>query len=393
MESDTSLPRWLEHGETRVLIRVLHIFGRMARAGAQARTVELMPLLAEMGVRCDFCTLTPEAGLLDPKIRAQGGEIYACPLRPALLSFPRRFRRVLRRTNSDVVHSHVHYASGYVVRLAHHVGVRGRVVHFRTTGDDHPNTWRRTLYRRVMRKLADRHATAVVAVSQAAMQYSWGPQWRSDPRARVIYNGLDLSPFQQVATASVDLRTELKLPRDSKLIINVGRIDPPKAHDMLLEAAAQAIVKDARLRFLLVGDGELRQAMERKTRELGIDKHVCFLGARDDVPRLLMGSDWFVLSSRREGLPGVVLEAIAAQLPVIATDLPGVREIAEHTDLITMVPVEKPGALAQALLNAVACPDRSARPTSPFPPAFDLRRCAENVHAMYLQAIEGWRTL
>ena len=210
-------------------------------------------------------------------------------------------------------------------------------------------TIRRALYRRIMRRLADKHATAIVAVSRAAMEHAWGARWQRDPRARVIYNGLDLTPFRDLSSDTAAIRLELGVPRDGLLAINVGRIDPPKAHDVLLEAAAQVIRQESRLHLLLVGDGSLRQEMQKKARDLNIYEHVHFLGIRDDVPRLLVASDCFVLASRREGLPGALLEAVAARLPAVATDLPGIREVAEHTTLITIVPVEDPPALASAL--------------------------------------------
>ena len=177
------------------------------------------------------------------------------------------------------------------------------------------------------------------------------------------------------------------LPRDSRLVISVGRLELPKAHDVLLDAAARAIAEDSRLHFMLVGDGTLRREMESKARHLNIDRNVHFLGVRDDVPRLLMGSDLFVLSSRREGLPGALLEAIAAGLPVVATNLPGVREVAEHTTLITTVPVENAGALAASIVETLKGGNERIDAPAPFPSAFELQSCAENVYTMYLRAL------
>ena len=356
----------------------------MDRGGAEMRTLELMPLLKERGVHLDFCTLasSERAGHLDQKIRELGGEVFRCPIRPGLLTFGRRFRKFLGGPDYDIVHSHVHYASGYIVRQARRVGVRGRIVHFRNTTDGRALTWRRRLYKALMLRMADRNATAILAVCRGAMEFAWGPDWQSDPRTTVIYNGLDTSRFERAASDRQGLINELSLPDDCRIVISVAHIHRQKAHDVLLDAAALVVTKNPNVVFLLVGDGVLRPEMEQKTMDLGLGENIHFLGLRSDVPRLLKSSDCFVLQSRWEGLPGVVLEAVAAGLQVVGTDLPGVREIAEHTDLISIVPVEDASSLAKGLLSTLdKCNPRGE--CIAFPEEFDLSKCAEKWVNLY----------
>jgi len=371
------------------LIKVLHIFGKMNRGGAEMRTLEVMPLMAEKGVRFDFCTLSAERGQLDEKIRQLRGEVFPCPLRPKRWSFPARFVEFLKNSDYDIVHSHVHYASGYIVRLAYKARIKGRIVHFRNTTDGVPNTLTRRIYRRIMRRLIDKYATSILAVCRGAMEFGWGSGWQRDNRAQVIYNGLDTSVFEQVVSDRIGLIEELGLNPESKIVINVAHIHHQKAHDVLLDAAVEVISQDKKTHFVLVGDGVLRSEMENKAAQLSIERNVHFLGVRNDVPRLLKSSDCFVLPSRWEGLPGVVLEAMAAGLPVVATDLPGVREIAEHTNQITIVPIEDEVALSEAIIKV--CFDESTRTGAgqPFPSEFDLQRCAEKLYEVYHQQVEG----
>ncbi len=128
-------------------------------------------------------------------------------------------------------------------------------------------------------------------------------------------------------------------------------------------------------------DTRAAQEMMQKAALLNINEHVYFLGLRQDVPRLLKASDCFVLSSRREGLPGAVIEAIAAGLPVIATDLPGVREIAEFTKQIHIVPQEDARSLSNAILGYLSNPGHTDMDT--FPQAFDLNTCADSFYKVY----------
>jgi len=352
------------------------------------RTLELMPVLSEKGVRFSFCTLASGKGQLDETIRELGGEVLPCPLRPGVWSFGRRFVKLLKQSNYDIVHSHGHYFSGYVVWLAYKVGIKGRIVHFRITYDGQANTLPRRLYRKIMYNLADRYATSILAVCRGAMEFAWGKDWQKDPRAQVIYNGLDLSRYQQSGDERARIINEFSLPKNSKLVINVGRMCRQKAQDVLLDAAAKVIATDPTFHLLLVGDGVLRAEMEAKAKALNIASRVHFLGVRGDVPRLLKASDYFVLSSRWEGLPGVVLEAVAANLPVVATDLPGVREIADCTDLVEIVPVEDSDALADGILRACENTKANRSKSHSFPEEFGLQRCAEKLYEVYVKQME-----
>lgn len=355
----------------------------MHRGGAETRTVELMPLLAEKGVHVDFCTLRDEQGDLDEKIRGFGGNIIPCPLRPGLLTFQKRFVDFLKRSDYDIVHAHIHLAGGYIARLAHRAGVKGRIVHFRSTSDGKPsNAWRK-LYSGTMRWMVRRHATGILAVCRAAMEFGWGKNWTDDSRAKVVYNGIDLSEYDKPVDKR-DITRETGIPEDSKVFIYVARIQPLKGHEILLEAMAK-LPGEAHL--LIVGDGDLYATLKSYARELSLEKNVHFLGSRSDVPRLLKAADCFVLPSLREGLPGVVLEALAADLPVVATDLPGVREIAEHTELIDIVPTGDSGALAKAMFSKVNNVNTGSQRKHSFPQVFDLKRCAETIFTVYASQV------
>ena len=360
----------------------------MDRGGAEMRTLELMPLVAEKGVHFDFCAAKTGPGQLDEKIRVLGGHVIVCQLKPRIFRFALNFVKLLRQSDYDIVHSHGHLASGYILWLAHKAGIKGRIAHFRSIGDGKRVTLKRKIYHYVMRRLIDRHATAILAVCRGAMEHGWKRQWQNDPRCRIIYNGLDLSAYEQTPVERKQVRAEFDLKENTPLLINVGRFHPPKAHDILMAAARKVTSQNPSIHFLLVGDGELKNAMQATAQEYEIVKNVHFAGLRYDVPRLLKAADAFVLSSRREGLPGVVLEAVAANLPIVATDLPGVREIAEHTDLIRMVPCENSPALAEEILKTYNEVVHHKIEKQPFPPEFDLHRCAENLLEVYQQQ---WR--
>jgi glycosyltransferase involved in cell wall biosynthesis len=366
------------------MIKVLHVHGQMLRGGAETRTVELMPLMKKRAVHFDYCTLVDGEGPLDKRVREFGGSIHCCPLEQShLCGFAKRFIQFLKQSDYDIVHTHSHYFSGYLVYFAYKGGIKRRIVHFRNTADGVDRTLQRQRYTKVMLELMDKYATAILAVCRGAMDQAWRADWHGDSRCRVIYNGLDLSGYEYSGTERKMLLDELGIPADGKLIIHVGRFVPQKAHDVLIDAVARILKKQSNSHLLLVGTGELLQPIQAKVKGLGIDRNVHFMGLRDDVPRLLKASDCLVLSSRYEGLPGVVLEAIAAQLPVVATDLPGVREISEHTDIVTIVPIEDSNAICTSVLKVLADHSVRPRPKVDFPRQFDLEYCADNLFEVY----------
>src|SRR5687767_13455866 len=174
-------------------IKVLHVFGRLARAGMESRTVELQRFIDRDRFRVDFCSLAPPgAGDLDEEVRSLGSTVHYVPLGGSL---SRRFRALLRRERYDVVHAHLHYFSGLMVRLAAREGVPRRVVHFRITSDCRADTPARRLQRFVMKRWIAKYATKILAVNEGSLSLPWDPNWRSDPRCQVLYTGIDASRF------------------------------------------------------------------------------------------------------------------------------------------------------------------------------------------------------
>lgn len=160
----------------------------------------------------------------------------------------------------------------------------------------------------------------------------------------VIPNGID---FAEIDAAGPATRSDLGIPEAAFLWIAVGRFDPQKDHASLLEAFG-ATGREAD-HLLLVGDGPLRPDAERRAADAGLSDRVHFTGVRDDVPALLGLADALVMSSLFEGLPNVLIEAHTAGLPVVATDVGGVREVVVPDGSGYVVPAGDLGGLARAL--------------------------------------------
>ena len=370
-------------------IRVLHTFGVMNRGGAETRALEVMRKLRPDEVRLEFCALSGLRGTYDEEIRQLGGQVHHLPLGA---SFPIRFIQLLRRQRIEVVHSNVQLGSGAILALAAAARVRRRVAHFHSTGDDRGKSALRSLYRSTMRATLDHAATDIIGCSEGALALGWRGDWRSDPRCRVIFYGVDDTKFE-LPDERIAVRKEIGVPADAPVLIHVGRFEPPKNQARTVEIfAAVATQSTAHLVFAGRGGTATEEAARARVHDLGVERRVHFIGERRDVPRLLNAADVMLLTSLREGLPGVVLEAAAAGTPVVANDLPGTREIAgELPGAMEILPLDGPDELwAQAIGQALAAsptPEARARARALFRASrFSIDACVDANRAVWRRA-------
>jgi len=302
-------------------VRVLHVVGQMKRAGIETWLMQLLRNMDRSRVQQEFLACHPGAGDYDPEIRSLGSDVIPCvgPSHP--FRFGRRLLGILRERKYDVVHSHVHHYSGFVLGIARHAGVPIRIAHSHsdTSREDEDAGPLRRVYLASMKAAIRRHGTRGVAVSEVAAAALFGPRWRDDPRWGVMHCALDYSAFR----APIDreaVRAELGLPAGALAVGHVGRFDQGKNHGFLLRIAVDVLRREPQACFVLVGEGPLRQSIEAEAARLGIRDRVLFTGVRVDVPRLLLACDLFLLPSLYEGLPLVGLEAQAAGLPIVLSD-------------------------------------------------------------------------
>ncbi len=172
--------------------------------------------------------------------------------------------------------------------------------------------------------------------------------------------GLDLDEFLCIGPVDPALRVELRLPRDSIVLGTVGRLVPIKDHATLLRAMALARETAPGLHLVVVGDGRERRALEDLAAALGIAQEVRFLGWRHDLAHIYSGLDIVTLSSRNEGTPVALIEAMAAGRPVVATDVGGVSDLVSHGKNGLVVGPGDPRQLADAILELAAGSQRRA---------------------------------
>lgn len=173
-------------------------------------------------------------------------------------------------------------------------------------------------------------------------------------KLRVIPNGVDVSAFTLPPAERDRVRHELGLAPNEFLWLAVGRLLPQKDYPTLLQAFQS--LANAPARLAIAGRGPLLDALQQLTQQFGIASRVSFLGVRQDIPALLTAADGFVLSSAWEGLPNVVMEALAAATPVVATQVGGVSELIQPGKSGFLVPARNASALSEAMRRFMSLP-------------------------------------
>ena len=308
---------------TRRPVRVLHVLGALNPGGVETWLLQVLRHLDRQEFQLDFLVHSDRPAAYDSEVEDLGARILRCPHPHRPWIYGPRFRSLLERYGPyDVVHSHVQDFSGYVLRLARRSKVPVRVAHSHcdlSHVEQQAGLLRRR-YLALMKGWIHQHATVGLGCSRRAAAYLFGADWNRDPRRKLFFCGIDLSPFD-VAVRPTNLRAEFGFQPDAFVVGHVGRFDYQKNHRFLIEIAAELIRRHPELRLLLVGDGPLRPEIEQQARDAGIAEQVNFAGLRRDVPQLMCDvMDAFVLPSHFEGLPIVLLEAQAAGLGCLFSD-------------------------------------------------------------------------
>ena len=337
-----------DNSDERKPMRVLLVINSLILAGAESLTKELALNFHGRGIEVAVYVLKPLAISFEGELRQAGVTIHT--LAGAEIYSPRHIAALAARMEGmDVVHSVLFPASLWVAMAAGKLARKPALItsegatHNRRRAFPGGRMLDRWIYKRYQAFACDS-----TAIRDSLSE--WLPQVA--PRASVIPNPVTLERFQQAAAAE---RRALVGDSPGPIVMFTARFESAKDHPTLLRA--MALVPEAHL--LLAGDGPLRSRMESLARELGLTERVHFLGTRADIPALLKAADVYVQSSNFEGFGIAALEAMAAGLPVIASDVPGLRELVGGAGLL--FPRGDHAALGRHLQSLIDSPQLRAQ--------------------------------
>jgi glycosyltransferase involved in cell wall biosynthesis len=306
------------------MIRVLHVINWLRAGGVETQLMHILREYDRKRFHMDVCVIGGEIGYLGPEVEQLGSLILSCTKSPNLLGFSDRFAGIVAPLHYDVVHSHFETWSGAILRGAMLARVPVRIAHLHSM-----IPWADDLAFQPIVKLGQtvllswgrhwirRYCTHILVVSRAVLEDRSVLRLNGQKDVFLWTGGVDTSKFSPGRGVQLS---------NGNNIIWVGGLLPSKRIDVQLEIlkCVTRDIPDARL--TIVGAGKSQPDLRLLADRLGVADSVDFLGVRHDVPELLRSANVFLSSSQVEGLPTALLEAQAAGLPVVATDIAPHRE-------------------------------------------------------------------
>jgi glycosyltransferase involved in cell wall biosynthesis len=335
-------------------LRVLMLIDNLAGpgGGAERFAPALARELAGRGVHVEMCATRGAKPAVEEALASAGVPLIALDRRGTLDLIPfGRLVSVMRRKKFDVLHAHLFGSSLWGVLLARLGGVP--VVIAQEHGTFPSGRLRQFLYGRVVGRLATRYV-AVSTFTREEMVKRYRVR-----RSRTVVIPAAYIPRED--RNACDLRCELGIPSSAKVIGTIATLRPVKALDVLVAAHAQVVERRPDTHLLLTGKGPSRTDLERQVQLLGTPERVHFLGHREQIGSVLRALDLGVLSSDSEGTPIFVMECMAYGVPVVSTDVGGLRDLVEPDVSGVLVPPRDPSSMAAAIAELLDDPDRGER--------------------------------
>jgi glycosyltransferase involved in cell wall biosynthesis len=370
--------------------KVFYLVDSLNVGGTESQAVELARRIPMAGYNVTLGCLRAQGPLLE---RLQGSAVVVREFHPkGGIDTPAGFYQLLRlgwflrREKFDIVHTHDLWSNllgvpaAWLARVKVIVSSRRDLAHFE---------WYQGKRRVWLRRLQNLSG-AVLANATPIRDALIAEDGFAPEKLRVIHNGVDIERFHAGREGRDHLFPGVG---DGKLIVLVGNMHSDvKGHRWLIASAPAVIREFPSARFVLVGDGEQRDAFEQRVAGLGLEQNFLFLGRRADIPEILACCDIGVLPSRAEGLPNAVLEYMAAGLPTIVSRVGGNAELVEGGVTGLLVPAEDSPALSAAFLKLLHDPglaQQMARNGHEFAIRnFSFERLVREVDALYTELLQ-----
>lgn len=361
-------------------VRVLHIVTYMGRGGLETMLMNYYRQIDRSKVQFDFLVHREFEADYDAEIHELGGKIYHIS---RLIPWSHSYRRKLKHFFQEhpeykIVHVHQDCLSSVALQCAMECGVPVRIAHSHNSNQD--RNWKYIVKRYYMKKISI-YATDLLACSNAAGKWMF-----RENTFQIVHNAINIAKYKYSSEISQKIRKQLNV--ENKIVIgHVGRFNPQKNHEFLIDIFAECMKENLNVVLMLVGDGNGKCKIEDKVKKLEISDKVIFTGIRDDVSELMQAMDIFVFPSLFEGLPVTMIEAQAAGLPCVISNMIPSESIVTENLVSVMKLSDSPSNWAEHILSRVMeerrdCSDEIKRA------GYDIETASKNLEEFYLKIYE-----
>ncbi|MEB4860649.1 glycosyltransferase [Priestia megaterium] len=314
-------------------MRILHVINNLSSGGAEKLIEEALPLMNKIeGIEVEVLLLTDKNNVFDKKLIEENIHIHVLPKRK--IRSPLNIldiRKQIIKGKYDIVHTHL-FPTSYWTSIAFKLLFNKKPKLLITEHSTH-NRRREKLYFKYMEKFIYSSFDRVISISKQTQENLtlWiDPKQKNSRKFIIIENGVNLKKYlESKPYHKSEINNDFN--EDSTLLCMVGRFSRQKDQATLIKSLEDL---SEEVHLLLIGEGELKEKHEILAKELGVENRVHFLGFRNDVNRILQTSDIVILSSKWEGFGLAAVEGMAAGKPVIASDVPGLREVVKDAGIL-----------------------------------------------------------
>jgi len=333
-------------------IHVLHILHHMKMGGVEHLVYDMTNAFSKLNIKTTICCLDGIVGELGERLQKKGIKIIVLNRKPGFdLRLIFDLSKIIKELNPDVVH--VHQYTPWFYGISACILAKKKETIFSEHGRLYPDKLR--IKRVIYNRLILLPHTKVITVDSIHLQNAL-VNYEKIPRRRIkiLPNGIKLEPFSKITDKTRKVhRDKLGIKEDEIAIGMIARLDPIKDHDTLIKAFQLVNQKHPNTKLFLAGKGPRFDKIKSLIKELGIDSKAILLGYYEDLYGFLSALDLYVLSSHLESAPLGVMEAMAAGLPVIATNAGGTGEIILDGKDGFLVPPRDPDKMAEAIIKVL----------------------------------------
>lgn len=316
--------------------RVLHIVGKMDRAGAETMIMNLYRHIDRSKVQFDFITFTKDQGDYDEEILSLGGNIFPIvAVNPfARMKFLKLF--LLNHREYQIVHGHTLFSNSFHMYAAKLAGVKNRISHSHSTNDISNSKYIKYIYQGVSKYIIKKYSTQFIACGVEASKFLFPTQ----KDVLILPNSINIDLYQTIGENNRDyINEKFSIKEETLKIVQIGRLQHVKNHLYSIRIAKSLKDKGIDFKMFFVGQGNLENRLKEEVSSLDLLDHIVFTGVRTDIAHLMAGADVMLMPSFYEGFPVVLVESQAVGLRAVISDTIS-KEVDLEVGMVNFVSLE-----------------------------------------------------